>query len=37
LTAFADGSVRVIAYSVDAKVLWALFTRDGNEAIAPER
>jgi hypothetical protein len=37
LAAFADGSVRVIAYSVDAKVLWALYTRDGNEPIAPER
>ena len=33
LTGFADGSVRVIKYSVDPKLLWALFTRAGGEAL----
>lgn len=29
--AFADGSVRFIKKSIEAKMLWALFTRDGGE------
>jgi hypothetical protein len=33
LAAYADGSVRVIAYSIDAKKLWAMFTRAGGEVI----
>ena len=33
LAAFADGSVRAIKAAIDAKVLFALFTRNGGEAI----
>ncbi len=31
--AFGDGSVRAISKSVDPKMLWALFTRNGGEVI----
>jgi len=31
--AFADGSVRFIRKSIDPKMLWAMFTRDGGEVI----
>jgi hypothetical protein len=31
--AFADGSVRVIATSINPATLWALFTRNGGEVI----
>jgi len=32
-TAFADGSVRFIRKSIDPKMIWAMFTRDGGEVI----
>jgi hypothetical protein len=35
LAAFADGSVRMISYSINPKTLKALFTRDGGELIGP--
>jgi hypothetical protein len=31
--AFADGSVRFITKSIEPKVLWALFTKDGGEVV----
>jgi hypothetical protein len=31
--ALADGSVRIIKKSIDPKMLWALFTRDGGEVV----
>lgn len=31
--AFADGSVRFIKKSIEPKVLWALFTKDGGELV----
>lgn len=33
LCGYADGSVRVVPYKIDAEVLWALFTRNGGEEI----
>jgi prepilin-type processing-associated H-X9-DG protein len=32
-TAFADGSVRAIAMTIEPQMLWALFTRNGGEVI----
>jgi hypothetical protein len=35
--AMADGSVRFIKKSADAKTLWALFTRAGGESVGPPK
>lgn len=35
LAALCDGSVRFIAASLDARMLWALFTKAGGEATSP--
>jgi beta-lactamase regulating signal transducer with metallopeptidase domain len=35
--AFADGAVRIVSTSVDAKVLKALFTAGGGEVVSPDQ
>jgi beta-lactamase regulating signal transducer with metallopeptidase domain len=37
LAAFADGAVRIVSTSVDAKVFKALFTAGGGEVVSPDQ